>query len=187
MLLFREIPFLYLHSVHLVAGAASAAAVAAGADSAPAAAAARRLRCAGGPLPPPPACACAGQPPLGLRISSLQSELSTNVTELQPAIAATLHEPGPQLAARINIEALSISKHKASIYVFNAYIEESSIWMQSDIEENAFDIEDSSRSGGSHIFRPFFISGCFDIEYYCIRYRNIFFDIEDQFRTPPPP
>jgi hypothetical protein len=48
--------------------------------------------------PPPlsPACACAGWPPLGLKISSLQSELSTNVAGLQPAIAAFLHEQGQQ-------------------------------------------------------------------------------------------
>jgi hypothetical protein len=37
------------------------------------------------------------------------------------------------------------------VYVLNADIEESLISKQSDIEENAFDIEDSSLSGGSHI------------------------------------
>ncbi len=73
-----------------------AAAGAAGADKSPVAAAARRLRGAGSgwPLPHPRL----RQPELGggVNISSLQSELSTNATELQPAIAATLHEQGLQ-------------------------------------------------------------------------------------------
>jgi hypothetical protein len=75
--------------------AEAAVAGAAGADlAAAAAAAASRPCCAGGPLTPP-ACTCVGRPPVGPKISALQSELSTNITELQPAIAANLHEPGP--------------------------------------------------------------------------------------------
>ncbi len=94
-------------------------------DSAPAAAAAAarrgRLRGAGWSLPPH-ACACAGRPPLELKISSLQSELSTNVTELQPAIqvAATLHdsEQGRQplegsIWKHLQLASSLISKHKA--------------------------------------------------------------------------
>jgi hypothetical protein len=58
------------------------------------------------------------------------------------------------------MEAPSILKHKAfnieaqsfDIGIcLNAYIEEYSISKQLDIEEIAFDIEDSSISGGSHI------------------------------------
>jgi hypothetical protein len=37
------------------------------------------------------------------------------------------------------------------VFVLNAYIEESSISKLSEIEENTFDIEDSSILGGSHI------------------------------------
>jgi hypothetical protein len=57
-----------------------------------------------------------------------------------------------RVAARINIEAFSISKHKASIlvYVLNADINESLISKQLDINENTFNIEDSSISSGSH-------------------------------------
>ncbi len=54
------------------------------------------------PLPPASTCACAGRPPLGLKISSLQSELSTNITELQPANWLQLLQP---CTSRINIEA----------------------------------------------------------------------------------
>jgi hypothetical protein len=47
---------------------------------------------------------------VGLKISSLQSKLSTNVTELQPAIAATptSRASKDQYGSTFNIEAQSL-------------------------------------------------------------------------------
>ncbi len=89
-----------------------------------------------------------------------------------------------------------------SRYMFwmNADIEESSVSKQSDVEE-IFSIlktrilryrvvhttPDIGHSSSSFISGPGCPGQCFDIEYYYrdtkIRYRNMFFDIEDQYRT----
>jgi hypothetical protein len=64
------------------------------------------------------------------------------------SLPAILQERGPGESIKA-----SILKDKSSIlvYVLNANIEESSIFKQSDIEENTFDIKDSSILGGPHV------------------------------------